>query len=72
MCASYGCLIKIALFYAIGQGASALAPLLFGILIQSNRPVEVFYGDLFGAALMAGAGIRASSLSSLYCSPMLQ
>lgn len=51
--------LAIALFYAIGQGASALAPLLFGILIQSNRPIEVFYGDLFGAALMVGAGIVA-------------
>ena len=51
--------LAIALFYAIGQGASALAPLLFGVLIQSGRPIEVFYGDLFGAALMAAAGIVA-------------
>ncbi len=51
--------LAIALFYAIGQGASTLAPVLFGVLIQSNRPIELFYGDLFGAALMAGAGIVA-------------
>ena len=51
--------LAIALFYAIGTGAAALAPLLFGILIQSQRPIEVFFGDLFGAALMAGAGIIA-------------
>jgi MFS family permease len=51
--------LAIALFYAIGQGASALAPVLFGVLIQSNKPIEVFYGDLFGAALMAAAGIIA-------------
>ena len=51
--------LAIALFYAIGTGAAAVAPLLFGALIQSGRPIEVFYGDLFGAALMAGAGIIA-------------
>src|SRR2546421_9622904 len=47
--------LAIALFYAIGTGAAAVAPLLFGALIQSGKPIEVFYGDLFGAALMAGA-----------------
>lgn len=51
--------LAIALFFAIGQGASAVAPLLFGVLIQSGAPVQVFYGDLFGAALMAAAGIVA-------------
>ena len=51
--------LAIALFYAIGTGAAAVAPLLFGVLIASNKPIEVFYGDLFGAALMAGAGIVA-------------
>ena len=51
--------LAIALFFSIGTGAAAAAPLLFGILIQSHRPVEVFYGDLVGAALMAGAGIIA-------------
>ncbi|TMC88011.1 MAG: MFS transporter [Chloroflexi bacterium] len=51
--------LAIALFYAIGTGAAAVAPLLFGALIQSGRPIEVFYGDLFGAALMAGAGVIA-------------
>lgn len=51
--------LAIALFYAIGQGASALAPILFGVLIASNRPVEVFYGDVLGAVLMAAAGVIA-------------
>lgn len=51
--------LAIALFYAIGQGASALAPILFGVLIASHQPIEVFYGDLFGAALMAAAGVIA-------------
>jgi MFS family permease len=52
--------LAIALFYAIGTGAGgALAPWLFGVLIQSGKPLEVFYGDLLGAALMAGAGVIA-------------
>src|SRR5438067_303791 len=51
--------LAIALFYAIGTGAAALAPILFGILIASGKPIEVFYGDLFGAVLMAGAGVGA-------------
>ena len=51
--------LAIALFYAIGTGAAAVAPVLFGALIQSGKPVQVFYGDLFGAVLMAGAGVMA-------------
>jgi len=51
--------LAIALFYAIGTGAAAVAPVLFGALIQSGKPLNVFYGDLFGAALMAGAGVVA-------------
>jgi len=47
----------IALFYAIGIGAAALAPLLFGVLIQSGKPVNVFYGNLLGAVVMAAAGV---------------
>ncbi len=45
--------MAIAFFYAIGTAAGgALAPVLFGWLIGSHRPINVFYGDLFGAALM--------------------
>ncbi|GAC1666933.1 MAG: MFS transporter [Ktedonobacteraceae bacterium] len=51
--------LAIALFFSIGTGAAAAAPLLFGILIGSHKPLEVFYGDLIGAALMAGAGVIA-------------
>lgn len=51
--------LAIAVFYAIGQGASSLAPLLSGVLIASNQPIQVFYGDLFGALLMAAAGVIA-------------
>src|SRR5438270_3007051 len=47
----------LALFYAIGTGAAALSPTLFGALIQSGKPVEIFYGYLLGAALMAAAGV---------------
>ena len=47
----------IALFYAIGTGAAAVSPLVFGVLIQSGKPVNVFYGYLLGAALMAAAGL---------------
>ena len=50
--------LAIALFYAIGTGAGGvLAPTLFGALIQSGKPIQVFYGDLLGALLMAAAGI---------------
>lgn len=50
--------LAIALFYAIGTGAGGvLAPTLFGALIQSGRAIEVFYGDIFGAVLMAAAGV---------------
>jgi len=47
----------IALFYAIATGAAALAPVLFGTLIQSGKPVDVFYGYVIGAALIAAAGL---------------
>jgi MFS family permease len=47
----------IALFYAIGTGAAALAPALFGALIQSGKPMNIFYGYLLGAVLMAAAGV---------------
>ena len=47
----------IALFYSIGTGAAALAPVVFGVLIQSGKPVNVFYGYLVGPLLMAAAGL---------------
>jgi MFS family permease len=50
--------LAIAFFYAIGTAAGgALAPTLFSVLIQSGKAVNVFYGDLVGAVLMAGAGV---------------
>jgi MFS family permease len=53
--------MAIALFYAIGTGVGgALAPVVFGALIASGKSVNVFYGYLFGAALMIAAGIVAA------------
>jgi MFS family permease len=50
--------LAIALFYAIGLAAGGVvAPTLFSALIQSGKPINVFYGDLVGAVLMAGAGV---------------
>jgi MFS family permease len=51
--------LAIALFFAVGTAAGAFAPTVFSALIQTNKPIDVFYGDLFGAALMAAAGIVA-------------
>lgn len=45
--------MAIAFFYAVGTAAGGvLAPTLFAALIGTGKPVNVFYGDLFGAALM--------------------
>jgi MFS family permease len=49
--------MAIAFFYAIATGAAAVAPLLFGALIQSGSVWNLFYGYLLGAALMAAAGV---------------
>lgn len=50
--------IAIAFFYAIGTAiGGALAPLIFGALIGTGKPVNLFYGYLFGAVFMAAAGV---------------
>jgi len=51
--------LAIAFFYAIGTGASALAPLLLGALIATHSTTNVFYGYLVGAVLMIAAGLVA-------------
>ena len=52
--------LAIALFFAVGTGVGgALAPTIFSALIATGKPLNVFYGDLFGAALMAAAGVVA-------------
>jgi len=50
--------LAIAFFFSISTGAGAVAPLLFGLLIQAGAR-SVFYGDMIGAALMALAGLIA-------------
>lgn len=50
--------MAIALFYALGTGAGGfIGPVLFGALIQTATPINVFYGYLLGAVLMIGAGL---------------
>ncbi len=51
--------LAIALFFAVGTAAGAFAPTVFSALIQTGKAIDVFYGDLFGAALMAAAGVVA-------------
>src|SRR6516225_9450390 len=53
--------LAIAAFYAIGTGiGGAVAPLLFGILIESGSRESVFIGYAFAAALMLGAAFVAA------------
>jgi MFS family permease len=55
--------LAIALFYAIGTGTGGLiAPTLFGILIESNSRIELFYGYALAGGLMIGAGLLAYRL----------
>ena len=56
--------LAIALFYAIGTGLGGVAgPALFGALIDTGSRMSVFYGYLFGAALM----IAAAAVAWRYC-----
>jgi len=50
--------LAIALFFSVSTAAGAIAPILFGLLIQGGVR-SVFYGDLLGAGLMAAAGLIA-------------
>jgi hypothetical protein len=50
--------MAIALFYAVGTGVGGLvAPVLFGVLIESGSRAEVFAGYALGSALMIGAAL---------------
>jgi MFS family permease len=50
--------MAIAVFYAIGTGiGGVMAPSVFGALIGSGLPLNLFYDYLLGAGLMAAAGI---------------
>jgi hypothetical protein len=50
--------MAIAFFYAIGTAAGGITgPLLFGKLVATKDPGQVFWGYILGAVLMIGAGI---------------
>ncbi len=50
--------MAIAFFYAVGTIVGGVGgPIIFGALIESEQPVNVFYGYILGAVLMIGAGI---------------
>jgi MFS family permease len=50
--------LAIAFFYAVGTAAGGITgPLLFGKLVESEEPGQVFWGYMLGAVLMIAAGI---------------
>lgn len=50
--------LAIAFFYAIGTAVGGLSgPPIFGALIATRQPANVFYGYLIGAAFMIAAGL---------------
>ena len=50
--------MAIAFFYAVGTAAGGITgPLLFGKLVETKDPGQVFWGYILGAALMIAAGI---------------
>ena len=52
--------LAIALFYAVGTGTGGLvAPILFGMLIESSSRTELFYGYALAGALMIAAALVA-------------
>ncbi|MCC6808055.1 MAG: MFS transporter [Deltaproteobacteria bacterium] len=54
--------VSIAIFYAGATLVGAAAPSLFGRIVQNGRPVELFAGYAFAAALMLGAAAVARKL----------
>jgi len=51
--------IAIALFYALGTGAGALAPSLFGQIVDDGSPGRLFAGYALASLLMLGAAAVA-------------
>src|SRR3954453_15321401 len=50
--------LAIAFFYAVGTAVGGITgPLLFGKLVATKDPGQVFWGYLLGAVLMIAAGI---------------
>ncbi len=52
--------LAIAVFYALGTLLGAVAPWVFGLLIESGSRSQVLLGYLFGAALMLIAAVVAT------------
>ena len=49
--------MAIALFYAFGTLVGAIAPTLFGAIVETGKPANLFYGYVLASALMIGAAI---------------
>jgi MFS family permease len=50
--------MALAFFYAVGTGVGGVTgPALFGKLVETGKEINVFWGYLFGAMLMIGAGV---------------
>jgi MFS family permease len=55
--------LAIAFFYAVGTAAGGITgPLLFGKLVESEDPGQVFWGYMLGAALMIIAGLVQAAI----------
>jgi MFS family permease len=51
--------MAIALFYAFGTLVGAIAPSLFGAIVDTGSKANLFYGYVLAAVLMIGAGVVA-------------
>ena len=54
--------MAIAVFYAFGTLVGAVAPTLFGALVDKGAPIDLFLGYALAAGLMIGAAIVARAL----------
>jgi MFS family permease len=55
--------LAIAFFYAVGTAAGGITgPLLFGKLVESEDPGQVFWGYMLGAVLMIVAGLVQAAI----------
>ncbi|HTJ40958.1 MAG TPA: MFS transporter [Kofleriaceae bacterium] len=54
--------MAIAVFYAVGTLAGAVAPTLFGAIVDTGEPSRLFAGYALASALMIGAAVVARTL----------
>ena len=54
--------MAIALFYATSTGFGAMAPMIFGALVQSQSRSALFVGYAIAAVVMIAAGLSAALL----------